>query len=227
MSAAADVTERKRAEEQRLLLAREVDHRAKNALAVVQALLRLTPAREEETKRFASTVADRVAAVARAHGLLSRERWVGAELRALVEEELAPYATDARGRMRLGGPPVRLAVHAALSVSMLLHELATNAVKHGAFSAPGGQVEVAWARDPVSGELWLDWREIGGPPIAAPPPFDDRTGGGFGSRLIARTARQLGGSIEFTWDPAGLHCTLRLPTDRLGAAAIEDTSDAA
>ncbi|MFC7544328.1 sensor histidine kinase [Siccirubricoccus deserti] len=227
MSAAADVTERKHTEEQRLLLAREVDHRAKNALAVVQALLRLTPVREEETRRFAATVADRVAAVARAHGLLSRKRWVGAELRALIEEELAPYAMDTPGRVRLAGPPVRLTVNAALSVSMVLHELATNATKHGAFSAPGGQVDVAWARDPVDGELRLDWREIGGPPIAAPPPSSDRNGGGFGSRLIARTVRQLSGSIEFTWDPVGLHCTLRLPADRLGAAAMEDTTDAA
>jgi len=226
MSAAADVTERKHTEEQRLLLAREVDHRARNALAVVQSLLRLTPATGEETKRFAAAVVDRVAAVARAHGLLSRERWVGAELRSLVEEELAPYATDAPGRVRLVGPPLRLAANAALSVSMLLHELATNAAKHGAFSAPGGQVEVTWARDPVHGELQLDWREIGGPSMAAPPPSGGRSGGGFGSRLIARTARQLGGSIEFTWEPTGLRCTLRLPADRLGAAAREDATDA-
>ncbi len=226
MSAAVDVTERKHTEEQRLLLAREVDHRARNSLAVVQALLRLTPAKEEETRRFAATVADRVAAMARAHGLLSRERWAGAELRALVEEELAPYATNAPGRVLLAGPPVRLTVNAALSVSMVLHELATNAAKHGAFSAPGGRVEVAWARDPVDGELRLDWREIGGPPIAGPPPSGDRRSGSFGSRLIARTVRQLGASIEFSWIPTGLHCTLRLPTERLGAAAMENTTDA-
>nr|WP_256476565.1 PAS domain S-box protein [Siccirubricoccus soli] len=226
MSAAVDVTERKRTEEQQLLLAREVDHRARNALAVVQSLLRLTPAKGDETKRFASTVADRVAAVARAHGLLSRERWVGAELREIIEEELAPYAMDAPSRTRLAGPQVRLSVNAALSLSMVLHELATNAAKHGAFSVPGGQVAVAWAHDPVNSELRVEWREIGGPPIAAPPPSDDRTGGSFGSRLIARTVRQLGGSVEFSWDPTGLHCTLRLPVNRLGAAAVRDAAGA-
>ncbi len=227
MSAAVDVTERKHTEEQRLLLAREVDHRAKNALAVVQALLRLTPARKEETRLFAATVADRVAAVARAHGLLSRERWVGAELRALLEEELAPYAMDAPARVRLTGPAVRLTVNAALSLSMVLHELATNAAKHGAFSAPDGQVAVAWVQDPVGGKLRLDWREIGGPPVKVQPPSGDRKGGGFGSRLIARTVRQLGGNIEYTWDLTGLHCTLHLPCDRLGAAAVEDTTNPA
>jgi two-component system CheB/CheR fusion protein len=226
MSAAVDVTERKLTEQQRLLLAREVDHRARNALAVVQSLLRLTPAKGDEAKRFAAAIADRVSAMARAHGLLSRERWVGAELRALAEEELAPYAEGAPGRVLLAGPPLRLTANAALSVSMVLHELATNAAKHGAFSAPGGQVEVTWARDPVDGGLWLDWGESGGPPISAPPPSDGRSGG-FGSRLVARTARQLGGSIDYTWEPTGLRCTLRLPANRLGAADTEDTISAA
>lgn len=226
MSAAVDVTERKLTEQQRLLLAREVDHRARNALAVVQSLLRLTPAKGDEAKRFAAAIADRVAAMARAHGLLSRERWVGAELRALAEEELAPYAEGAPHRVRLAGPPLRLTANAALSVSMVLHELATNAAKHGAFSTPGGQVEVTWTCHPVDGGLWLDWRESGGPPVSTPPPSDGRSGG-FGSRLVARTARQLGGSIDFSWEPTGLRCTLRLPANRLGAIVMEDATSGA
>jgi PAS domain S-box-containing protein len=212
-----DVTERRAAEERQALLVREVDHRAKNVLAVVQAALRLTPKGDAEA--YAKAVEGRVMALARAHTLLAAGRWTGAGLRALLEVELAAFlpatATAAGGarsdgpRAELCGPDVLLPPAAAQAVSMALHELATNATKHGALSAPGGRISVSWR---VAGEvdgrmLWLRWAEAGGPPVAGAPARR-----GFGSRVIEATIRdQLGGTVRKTWDAGGLVCELAVP----------------
>jgi PAS domain S-box-containing protein len=203
-----DITERRAAEDRQALLMREVDHRAKNALAVVQSILRLT--RADRPQDFASAVEGRVNALARAHTLLARERWVGGDLRELVATELAAYAAD--GRVRIAGPAVRLAPEAVQPVSLVLHELATNAARHGALSAPGGRLEVSWAVQPGGG-LRLAWRESGGPPapLAGPPARQ-----GFGSRMIAATvAGQLGGTVAFDWRPEGLACDLAIGAGRV------------
>jgi len=171
---AVDITERKRAEDRQALLMREVDHRAKNALAVALSLVRLAP--RDDAGRFAAGVEGRIAAMARAHSLLAKERWGGADLRSLAEGELAAHA----GRVRFAGPPVRLAAEAAQPFAMLLHELATNAAKHGALSAPGGAVDLEWDLGGEGGGLRLCWREAGGPPLAGAPARK-----GFGSRLVA------------------------------------------
>jgi PAS domain S-box-containing protein len=198
-----DATARKATEEARTLLVREVDHRAKNALAVALSLVRLAP--RDDAAAFAAGVEGRIAAMARAHSLLARERWAGADLRAVAEGELAAYP----GRVALAGPAVRLAADAVQPVAMLLHELTTNAVKYGALSAPEGQVELAWdfadEADPAG--LRLRWVERGGPAVSGPP---SRLG--FGSRLLDSLAeRQLGGSLGLDWRAEGLHATLRLP----------------
>ncbi len=212
VSVQIDVTDRVAAEDQRLLLAREVDHRAKNVLAVVQALLALTPAGSEDARRFAEAVGSRVTAMARAHALLARERWVGAELRTLVEEELAPYAAERPGSIRLDGPVLRLPSRLAQPLSLVLHELATNAAKYGALSVPDGHLVVTW-RTSAEG-LVLDWHEAGGPVLAGAPARL-----GFGSRLVARTLRhQLRGRAEFLWHPEGLQCLLTLPLPQAGEA---------
>jgi PAS domain S-box-containing protein len=211
-----DVTEQVEARQRRDLLAREVDHRAKNALAVVQSLLRLTPA--SEPKAFVAAVEARVLALARAHSLLAEAGWLGANLRTVAERELAPYAAGPRngGAVRLHGPAVPLAPTAVQPLAMLLHELATNAAKHGALSHPGGHVEVRWRAGRRAGEdgmLHLQWSEVGGPVAAGIPARR-----GLGSRLIETTVRgQLGGSIERRWDPAGLVCEIRLPLGRIMA----------
>ncbi|EFH11490.1 sensor histidine kinase, partial [Teichococcus cervicalis] len=154
-----DITARLRAEEQRLLLAREVDHRAKNVLALVQAALRLTP--KEDAAAYTAAVEGRVMALARAHTLLAEAYWAGAELRALLEGELAaflqPDAGAAAPRALLDGPPVTLPPALAQGVSMVLHELATNATKHGALSRQGGTVRVAWSVCEAAGRLLLRW----------------------------------------------------------------------
>ncbi|MDJ0387306.1 PAS domain S-box protein [Roseomonas sp. E05] len=192
-----DVTERRRAEQLRAMLAREVDHRAKNALAVALSLIRLTP--REDAGHFAESVEGRIAAMARAHSVLATQKWVGADLRTLALGELAAHS----GRVSASGPPAYLAPEAVQAVAMLLHELATNAAKYGALTRPGGQVRLAWAFE-ASGSLSLAWSERGGPAVQAPPRQR-----GFGSRLVSTlAAQQLGGSVSWNWEEAGLTCAV-------------------
>ncbi|GGC46667.1 hypothetical protein GCM10011504_26340 [Siccirubricoccus deserti] len=197
-----DVTDRREAEERHLLLMREVDHRAKNSLAVVQSVLALT--RANDLSGFRTAVTGRIGAMARAHTLLARTRWDAVDLQALLQEELAVHL--AGGRVTLAGPAAGLAPGAAQPVAMALHELATNAAKYGALSTPGGRVALRWQRQ-FDGGLCLHWRETGGPPVMAPPLHR-----GFGSQLVTRTVeRQLQGLITFDWEPAGLECHMMLP----------------
>lgn len=185
-----DVHERRLAEEHREILSREVDHRARNLLSVVQAVLRLTPRGDPAT--HVEAVEGRIAALGRAHALLAEARWAGAELRDLAQEELAAYG-GLGDRIALEGPSVALAPDAAQAFSMVLHELATNAAKYGALLAPEGRVRVTWLiEDRVNGDtLQLRWEETGGTPPGAAPPRR-----GFGSRLIEATvAGQLGGVV--------------------------------
>ena len=159
-----DVTDRKRAEERQLLLAREVDHRAKNMLAVVLSVLRLTKAKT--TADFISTVEGRIHALAATHNLLSSTRWQGANLRQIVDEEMAPYRADHRERVMAEGPAAMLLPATAQAVALALHELATNAAKYGALSTETGKLKLTWS---IGAEaLELEWLETGGPP-AAPP----------------------------------------------------------
>jgi two-component sensor histidine kinase/HAMP domain-containing protein len=211
----SDVSERRAAEERQTLLMRELDHRAKNALAVVQAALRLTPKHDAEA--YARAVGGRVNALARAHALLAKGQWSGAELRDLAWGELAPFlggAPPADGqpqpRAALDGPEVTLVPGAAQAISMALHELATNATKHGALSTPEGRVSMFWEADADAGLLRLLWTEAGGPPIPAPPARR-----GFGSRVLEATLRdQLGGRLTREWRPGGLVCAIELPLAR-------------
>jgi two-component sensor histidine kinase len=202
---AADAALRRRAvaqreaDERQILMMREVDHRAKNALAVALSLVRLAP-RNVPPKVFASAVEGRVAAMARAHSLLAQGAWVGGDIRTIAESELAPYTE----RVHLSGPPAHLAAGAVQPMAMLLHELATNAVRHGALSVPEGRVSLTWEFDAEDGRLQLLWTESGGPPIPAPP-----VQRGFGSRLITQLVeRQLGGELQSDWQVKGLRISL-------------------
>ena len=185
-----NVTERRAAEERQALLAREVDHRAKNALAVVQAALRLTQA--PDLPSYARAIEGRVAALARAQTLLAEDRWAGADLRALLQGELAAFLAAPERRGRLDGPPVALPAGTAQPLAMALHELATNAVKYGALSvADGPCLGVLELDGGPAGLLQLRWAEAGGPPVARPPARR-----GFGSRVLDGTVRgQLGGAV--------------------------------
>jgi len=199
-----DATARRAAQMGQELLKREVDHRAKNALAVALSLVRLSP--RDNAERFAAAVEGRIAAMARAHSLLATEEWGGADLRALAEGEVATHANQ----VELKGPRVRLAPAGVQPLAMALHELATNAVKHGALSRPEGRVRLSWVFAAPDWKLHLDWRETGGPPIPGPPANE-----GFGSRLLSSLARhQLRGDLRLDWRPEGLHAVLTLGRER-------------
>jgi PAS domain S-box-containing protein len=210
-----DITARKEAEERQLLLMREVDHRAKNALAVVQAVLRLT--RAESMPAYAKAVEGRVAALARAQTLLTESRWTGADFQAMLLGELAPFVGGgSSSQALLNGPPVLLAPLTAQPLSMALHELATNAAKHGSLSVPDGTLRLSWLEDPPGARLRLRWEETGGPRVAAPP---ERRG--FGSRVVEATIRdQLGGSVCATWAPTGLVCEIDIPLHRAAGGPL-------
>ena len=130
------------------ILAREVDHRAKNALAVVQSILHLT--RADDVPGYVAAVEGRIRALSRAHDLLSHSRWEGASLGRLIDEELEPYRTRDADRIVTTGPPVVLQPFVAQTLALALHELATNAAKYGALSHPAGRVSVEWELSPAS-----------------------------------------------------------------------------
>lgn len=196
-----DITERKANEDARLMLSREVDHRAKNTLAVVQALVSLTRADTKEA--FVAAVRGRVAALGRAHSLLALNRWAGGDLATIVADETAAYHRG--GQIRLRGASILLNANAVQPLSLLIHELATNAVKHGALSRDVGQVEVSWRLNEDQA-LVIGWWESGGPVVTEPSTR------GFGSTLVAEvSSRQLGGAIDLRWPGEGLRVTLTIP----------------
>ena len=151
-----DITERKNAEERQSLLVREVDHRARNALAVVQSIVRLT--RAESKEAYVAAVEGRITALSRAHVLLSQSRWQGASLRRILDEELDPYRRTEAEKIAAGGPEVFLEPATAQILALALHELATNAAKYGALSSPHGRVRLSWELD---GGAAFDWRPEG------------------------------------------------------------------
>ncbi len=211
-----DMTERKRAEERQVLLAREVDHRAKNTLAVVLSMLRLTKART--MPEFVAAVEGRIHALAVTHNLLSASRWEGANLGQIVEEELAPYQTRRRNRIVTEGPSILLQPATAQAVALALHELATNAAKYGALSSEAGTLQVQWAF--TDNALSLDWRETGGPPAVAPQAL------GFGLTIVRSSIEeQFLGSVAYDWSPQGLHCRLSIPRAQIAEAGPADGAE--
>jgi PAS domain S-box-containing protein len=201
---AVDVTERKQTEEHQLLLAREVDHRARNALAVVQAIVRLTHAQTKQA--YVTAVEGRIHALAQAHTLLSETRWQGADIQRLVSEELAPYRTR-EGCVTMSGPSCFLSPEKAQNIALALHELATNSAKYGALSTRKGLLNVTWERS--NDELTLHWDESGGPPVETP------VSQGFGTKIMnASIKHQIGGNVSWDWRPSGLHCVLQVPISR-------------
>ncbi|WP_309646167.1 PAS domain-containing protein [Phenylobacterium sp.] len=192
-----DITDRKRNEAARELLMREVDHRARNMLAVVQSILHLT--RAGDLAGYKQIVMGRINALARAQGSLASRRWEGALVADILAEELATVGKAEA--WRLEGDAVLLPPERVQPFSMVVHELATNASKYGAFSTETGEVEVTWSLTDADG-LRLSWRETGGP-VVQPP-----SRRGFGSKLIADLAKQLGGRADFDWTPDGLRFEL-------------------
>lgn len=204
--AVVDITARRRTENSARRLSQEVDHRAQNALSVVRGLLRLTAAdAPDDVPALVEELEGRIGAMSRAHDVLSRENWMGADLGEVVVRELAAHP----GRMEASGPSLRLTAEAAQPLALALHELVSNALRHGALSRPGGRVSLDWTRTAQGAEL--RWVERGGPPVAGPP---ERVG--FGSMLMEANLRaQLAGDIERLWNAEGLTCVLRIGAEAL------------
>jgi two-component sensor histidine kinase/DNA-binding response OmpR family regulator len=197
-----DITDLKEAEARRTLLIQEVDHRARNALAVVQSIIRLTKA--DTIGAYVETIEGRIRALSTAHALLSESRWEGADLGRLVDEELAPYRQGELERIAWSGPAVFLQPSSAQIIALVLHELATNAAKYGAMSAPPGRVEVSWQLS--ENVLTMVWQETNGPRVQAPKAK------GYGTKVInASVVQQLGGTINFDWREEGLRFTMTAP----------------
>jgi PAS domain S-box-containing protein len=200
---ARDITEQKRDQEKIATLAREAEHRSKNLLATVQATVNLSQA--DTSDGLKSAIEGRIQALANVHSLFARSRWIGAELSTLATQELSPFRRDNEARVRIDGPQVLLEPNTAQMVAVILHELATNAVKYGALAAAEGRVEVNWSH-PGDGWLTLRWTETGGPPVKPP------TRQGFGHRVIERMIGQLKGKSSFDWRPQGVACEIAFRT---------------
>jgi PAS domain S-box-containing protein len=198
-----DVTERKRAEELQLLLVNELNHRVKNTLATVQSVAGQTLRNASDLDGARDSLNTRLLALARAHDILTRESWDGADLRDVVSSLIGSHGDPER--FRTEGPPLRLAPKAALSLSLALHELMTNATKYGALSNEVGRVALTWTRVKDDGveRLNLRWEEIDGPSVSTP------SRQGFGSRLITGgLARELGGEVRLEYPPTGVVCSI-------------------
>ncbi|MFC4173489.1 CHASE domain-containing protein [Microvirga sp. GCM10011540] len=202
-----DVTERKRWEEHQVLLVNELNHRVKNTLATVQSIATQTLRNAPTTKEAKNALEGRLLALSRAHDVLTRENWEGAELREIAAQALEPYSSRGEDRLHLKGPKVRLPPRMALALAMVLQELATNAVKYGALSNSTGEIRITWKGDgKPPARLHLQWEESGGPPVQAP------TRRGFGTRLIERSlAQELDGEVRIEFAATGVTCTVNAP----------------
>lgn len=206
-----DITDRKLAQEMETMAAKEVEHRSRNLLAVVMAVLKLT--RAETKEEYIDTVSSRICAIARAHSLMSAHGWAGAELSEIVSKELEPFATAGTEQLTVTGPPVQITPKAVQPLAMMLYELATNAAKHGALTSPSGRIAVNWSIA-SDGRLRIGWSEQGGPPVQEPRRR------GFGSEMITRAAiEQLQADVAPEWHPTGLRLVLTLGQDAFTAAA--------
>jgi two-component sensor histidine kinase/PAS domain-containing protein len=210
MGVSIDITQRKRAEERRNTLIAELNHRVKNTLSSVQSIALQTSMAASTPDEFLAAFDGRIQALVRAHDLLTANSWQGAGLDDVIRRTLAPYAertTDDVGHnIEVAGPTIRLSPEAAVTLHMAFHELATNAAKYGALSAPGGSVGVVWSvdRSAQPAMIAVVWRERGGPPVQPP------TRRGFGSNLLkVGLAREFGGGTQMHFEPEGLTCEMQ------------------
>ncbi len=200
-----DRTDAQAERERRALLMAEMNHRIKNTFATVQAVAVQTRRHTPEPAAFQAAFDARLQVLSRSHDVLIGAGWDEAPLRALIESALAPYGGEP-GRITVEGPPVLLASNLAVTVSLVFHELATNAVKHGALSSPQGHVAVTWAPAPArhgESQVGIVWRERDGPPVRRP------TRRGFGSQLLERSLSP--DAVHLDFNPDGLECRIGLP----------------
>ncbi len=205
-----DLTKHKQAQTQAKMLIDEMNHRVKNTLATVQAIVRQALRADTDRQTLRQMIKSRLSALARSHDLLTREKWKGAGLHEIINVTVAPFKPNDGEEQRfiITGAPMRFAPKAALDLCIVFNELATNALKYGALSSVGGKVHIDWKVEPSleGARLVLTWRELGGPAVKAP------THRGFGSRVIERgLAHELEGTGRLDYRPEGLVCTMNIP----------------
>ena len=209
--AMVDLSQRKAAEKQQNLLMRELDHRVKNILAMVVSISARTASNTDTVHAFQKAFSNRIQALAATHTLLLENSWSSLMLRDIVMAELAPYIETAADQVIVEGLNVAITPRAAIAFGLIVHELATNAVKYGALSQQGGRVAVRAVghNNEANGAFVLEWRESGGP-LVTPPERQ-----GFGHTVITRSLQYSGGGAEFDFDPSGLVCHVSIPPEEL------------
>jgi PAS domain S-box-containing protein len=213
-----DISAEKRSQEQQRILIDELNHRVKNTLATVQSIVAQTLRNEPEPKQARSSIEARLVMLSRAHDVLTRESWRSARLHDVVEEAISAFGAAGAG-IRITGPDVRVSPHTALSLSMALHELATNALKYGALSVDQGEVSLSWHLDP-SGQgphpqLCMRWQEVNGPKVTVP------SRRGFGTRLLEMgLARDLDGEVKLRYAADGVSCDINFPLREHSQSAL-------
>ena len=204
-----DITERKQAAENQRFLVAELDHRVKNVLATVSAVAAHTRDASNSMEHFVAALDGRIRSMASAHELLSCRRWQGIPLAELLQRELTPYARG--NNTEVDGPEVLLRAEAGQTMAFVFHELTTNAAKYGALSTSGGRVTVRWYWPPSGGvreRLTIEWKETGGPAVAAPRKS------GYGTSVIQELIpHELGGMADLTIAPEGVRCRMEIPGD--------------
>jgi PAS domain S-box-containing protein len=209
-----DITERRRVEEQQRILVAELDHRVKNVLATVSAIVAQTLDTRSSVADFVTALDSRIKSLARTHELLSQSRWSGVSLAEIARRELAPYAAD---NVQISGPSVTLRAEAAQVMAMVLHELTTNAAKYGAFSDRNGRVSLRWRwlRNGSSGRLAIEWQEIGGPQVLPPSQR------GYGAAVIGEIIPfELNGKSDLAFARDGVRCRMEIPAEWISTKAV-------
>ncbi|MFZ4688790.1 MAG: sensor histidine kinase [Polymorphobacter sp.] len=209
MQHSRDVSNEVAAERMRDAISKEYDHRVRNILTKVSAIARRTAAHSGSTQAFIADFDPRISSMARAHQLLVEGGWERMSLSELVASEMEPYATPeilGHHAIDFGGPVVALSSRVAQALGMALHELATNAVKYGALSRPGGQLHVNWSVNASTGAVLFRWTETGVRGLGTPSPS------GFGSTIIDRILpAEIAGTVARDFTPDGLVCTIEIP----------------
>lgn len=208
-----DITDMKQAQARESMLVREVEHRARNLLAVVQSIAQLTKA--DTIEELKTKLGRRIRSLAQTNGAIAASDWNGASLVGILEAEISPYRDDARANVTIKGEDALLAPSTAQSLTLVIHELTTNAVKYGCLSNDSGKLSVSWdIKRPDDGQsiLTLCWKETGGPP-ANPPQRR-----GFGTMMISVFGKEQAGSeVDFLWEPSGLTVNLKTSLPAIGA----------
>jgi two-component system, chemotaxis family, CheB/CheR fusion protein len=206
------------AEEHQRLLVQELNHRVRNMLTVVIALAKQTLSCNEPPERTTRALIGRIQAMANSYNLISRQNWHDVSLADIVEVELGPYSNGPE-RVTISGPPVKCVPSTAVSLTLVVHELATNALKYGGLSGPDGGVAVTWTIGEDGKTLVIDWRECTKEPIEKP------SHKGLGSKLIERQMKAFpGATMEHDYHAHGLHVRFTIPLGELIFAGSDDGS---